>query len=101
MSLPRWTPLSFLGTERSGSGPNLEESGPIIVSILILHPEVAVLIYVYARPLEGRNVRNIHEGYRAGEEVVCAGPTWCTWVPLNARKLPCFCSSHYILYLDS
>ncbi|KGO69071.1 hypothetical protein PITC_017420 [Penicillium italicum] len=23
--------------------------------------------------------------------MICAGPKWCIWVPLNARKLPFFC----------
>ena len=24
-------------------------------------------------------------------DMICVGPTWCIWVPLNARKLPFFC----------
>ena len=31
------------------------------------------------------------EIYMKHGEMICAGPTWCIWVPLNARKLPFFC----------
>ena len=34
-------------------------------------------------------------------EKCSAGPTWCIWVPLYARKLVPFASSRYVLYLES
>jgi hypothetical protein len=36
-------------------------------------------------------VRDIHEAYGTDGDMIYAGPTWCIWVPLNARKLPFFC----------
>ena len=46
-------------------------------------------------------VRDIHEAYGTDGVMIYAGPTWCIWVPLNARKPVPFASSRYVLYLES
>ena len=44
---------------------------------------------------------DIHEACRTNGDMICAGPTRCVWVALNARKPVPFGSSHYVLYLES